>query len=112
MRFRLAPVAVVLSLGLVAAGTTGCRQMAVAWNTCCQRGALVTYEQYQQIDTEANPKLGVEDVMEILGKPMEVHDRNGARVRLDYHAFGMDESLKRAEFHFDKNEKLLKKELW
>lgn len=112
MRVRVVPLIASLSLGLVLASAGGCRQLAGAWNWCCQSGALISYDQYLEIDTEANPKLTVSDVVERLGKPMEVHDRNGARVRIDYHAFGMDDSMKRAEFHFDKSEKLVKKELW
>jgi hypothetical protein len=111
MRLRSVPVLAV-SLGFVLAGSAGCRAMTDFYGWCCLSGELITYDQYQMIDIEANPKPTVDDVINTLGTPMTVQDRNGARVRVDYHAYGLDDKLKRAEFHFDKNEKLVKKELW
>lgn len=111
MQFRTVPVLAV-SLGFVLVGTTGCRVMSDFYGWCCLSGDMVNYDQYQAIDADANPKPSVDDVINSLGKPMAVHDRNGARVRVDYHAYGLDDSMKRAEFHFDRNEKLVKKELW
>ena len=112
MRIRTVPVLAALSLGLVLAGTTGCRAMTDVWGWCCITGELIDYGQYQAIDVDANPKPTVDDVINTLGKPNAIHDRNGVRVRVDYRAYGSDDSLRRAEFHFDKNEKLVKKELW
>jgi hypothetical protein len=109
---RLRTVLTTLSLGLALAGASGCRAMTDVYGAVFLKGDLIDYVQYQQIDPEANPKPSVDDVINRLGKPMEIHDRNGARMRLDYHAYGLDDSLKRAEFHFDKSEKLTKKELW
>lgn len=111
MRIRSVPVLAV-ALGFALVGTTGCRVMTDVWGWCCLSGDVITYDQYRSIDPELNPKPTVDDVINTLGTPMAVHDRNGARVRVDYHAYGLDDSLKRAEFHFDKNEKLVKKELW
>ncbi|MCE9634451.1 MAG: hypothetical protein K8T90_01995 [Planctomycetes bacterium] len=112
MRIRLVPALAAASLGLVLAASTGCRTMTDAYGWAFLSGEMITYDQYQTIDPEASPKPTADDVINTLGKPMAIHDRNGARVRIDYHAYGLDDSLKRAEFHFDKNEKLVKKELW
>ena len=112
MRIRFHAVLSVLSLGLVAAAAPGCRAMTGAYGWAFLSGDIITYDQYGQVDADANPKLTVDDVINTLGKPAALHDRNGARVRIDYHAYGLDDTLKRAEFHFDKNEKLVKKELW
>jgi hypothetical protein len=101
-----------LSLGLFLGAAPGCRTTTDIYGAIFLTGELIDYPQYQQIDPEANPKPTVDDVINTLGKPTAIHDRNGVRVRLDYHAYGLDDSLKRAEFHFDKSEKLTKKELW
>ena len=73
---------------------------------------VITYDQYLAIDTEATPKLTVDDVMNQLGEPVSVHDRDGARRRIDYRAYSLNDELKRAHFQFDKSEKLEKKEMW
>lgn len=112
MRIRPVSVLATLAVGLVLAGTTGCRAMTDVYGSVFLDGDLIDYGQYQMIDADANPKPTVDDVINTLGTPMSVRDRNGARVRLDYHAYGSDDSLRRAEFHFDKSEKLVKKELW
>jgi len=109
---RVRPVLAALSLGLVLAGSPGCRTMTDVYGSIFLSGAVIDYGEYQLIDPEANPKPTADDVINTLGKPMAIHDRNGARVRIDYHAYGLDDSMKRAQFHFDKSEKLVKKELW
>ena len=111
MRIRHVPLLAAASLGLVVAGSAGCGTMNTVRGWFLH-GDVISYDQYLAVDQNADPKPSVEDIMKSLGRPMQVHDRNGARVRLDYHAYGLDDSLKRAEFHFDKNEKLTKKELW
>lgn len=112
MRIRFNAVLAAASLSLVFLAAPGCRAMTSAYGWAFLSGDIVSYDQYAQVDADANPKPSVDDVMNMLGKPSAIHDRNGARVRIDYHAYGLDDTLKRAEFHFDKNEKLVKKELW
>jgi hypothetical protein len=112
MRRRLVRVLATAGLAAVLLTAGGCRQMTDFWGWCCLSGDLIDYEQYLSIDQEANPKPSVDDVISRLGSPASVHDRDGARIRLDYHAYSLNDELKRAQFFFDKNEKLLKKELW
>ncbi len=110
MRCRLALAA--LPLALLLAAAPGCRSVTEATVWAFRKGDLITYEQYMGIDAAANPKPSVDDVINTLGVPNDLHDRDGARVRVDYLCMALNDELKRAEFHFDKNERLLKKELW
>lgn len=99
-----------LAVALGAAG--GCRSMVEAWDSVFWTSQTITYDQYLAIDPEANPKPSADDVIAQLGEPMAIHDRNGAKIRIDYRAWSLNDELKRAEFHFNSNEKLLKKEMW
>jgi hypothetical protein len=103
-----------LATGLlgVALLSGGCRTVVEGWDAVFWTSDVITYDQYLAIDAEATPKPSVDDVIGQLGTPVSVHDRNGARVRIDYRAFSLNDELKRAEFHFDTNEKLMKKEMW
>ncbi|MCG3135019.1 MAG: hypothetical protein HMLKMBBP_02512 [Planctomycetes bacterium] len=110
----MAPRTAVLAatLGLAAAALPGCRTMTETGVWMFRKGDLITYEQYLSIDANADPKPSVDDVINMLGKPNDMRDRDGARVRLDYLALTINDDLKRAEFRFDKNERLVTKELW
>lgn len=112
MRRRLFALVSAAPFALAILASSGCRTMTEASVWAFRRGDLITYEQYQSIDPNANPKPSVDDVINALGSPNDMHDRDGARVRVDYLALSINDELKRAEFHFDKNERLLKKELW
>jgi outer membrane protein assembly factor BamE (lipoprotein component of BamABCDE complex) len=76
------------------------------------KGECLTYEQYLSIDQSANPAPTADQVLKTLGNPLAVRDRDGVRRRVDYYAFSLNGDLKIAEFTFDANEKLVKKELW
>lgn len=104
--------ALFVALGAALLAAPGCRTMTDVYGSVFLSGELIDYAQYQQVDPEAKPQPSVDDVINTLGKPMAIRDQNGARVRLDYHAYGLDDSLKRAEFHFNQQEKLVKKVLW
>jgi len=75
-------------------------------------GTTLTYDQYLSQDVDAVPPVTVDSLIKALGSPADVYDRDGVRRRVEYHAFSMTGDLKRAEFHFDRDEKLTKKELW
>lgn len=109
---RVAPV-LAASLALAALfGAGGCKTIYDGWDAVFWSSDIITYDQYLAIDPEANPKPSADDVIAQLGEPVSVHDRDGSRRRLDYRAYSLNDELKRAEFHFDKNEKLMKKEMW
>ena len=76
------------------------------------KGECITYEKYLSIDQTAIPTPTTDTVIAALGTPMAVHDRNGKRRSIDYHAFSLTGDMKVAVFTFDENEKLVKKELW
>jgi hypothetical protein len=97
---------------LALASLGGCRTITETWVGAVHKGDLITYEQYLSIDPAANPKPSVDDVINTLGTPNDIHDRDGARVRLDYLCMSLNDEVKRAEFHFNKDERLTKKELW
>lgn len=111
-RSRLAMFVAAAPLALVLFGTTGCRTLTEWSVAAVRKGDLITYEQYLSVSSEANPKLSVDDVINILGQPNDMHDRDGSRIRLDYLCLSLNDELKRAEFHFDKTEHLVKKDLW
>jgi len=99
-----------LALALFGAGA--CRSVYETVDIMFMTSDIIEYDEYLAIDTQANPKLTVDDVMKRLGQPASIHDRDGARRRIDYRAFSTNDDLKRAHFQFDKNEKLEKKEMW
>jgi hypothetical protein len=76
------------------------------------KGNVLTYEQYLSIDPAATPTPTADTVLQQLGMPLSVKDRDGVRRRIDYHAYSLTGDLKNAEFSFDENEKLVKKDLW
>ena len=76
------------------------------------KGSCLTYEQYLSLDQDASPPPTADMVLATLGAPKAVHDRDGARRRIDYYAYSLTGELKIAEFSFDDSEKLTKKELW
>ena len=75
-------------------------------------GTVLTYDAYLSQDVNAVPPVTVDSLIETLGPPADVYDRDGVRRRVEYHSYSMTGDLKRAEFHFDRDEKLVKKELW
>ncbi len=90
----------------------GCQSVKEGYAYAFLSGATLTYDQYLSQDVDAVPPVTVESLIDVLGKPADVYDRNGIRRRVDYHSFSLTGDLKRAEFHFDRDEKLIKKELW
>jgi hypothetical protein len=76
------------------------------------KGECLSYEKYLSVDPTAVPTPTVDTVISQLGTPMNVHDRNGKRRSVDYHAYSLTGEMKVAVFTFDENEKLVKKELW
>lgn len=76
------------------------------------KGNCLTYDQYLSVDQSAVPTPTADYVLKTLGDPMSVRDRDGIRRRIDYHSYSLTGELKIAEFTFDENEKLVKKELW
>jgi len=108
--------AVVVASGLLAltgvlAAAPGCAASR-AFQCMFMKGNCITYEQYLSVDQSSVPKPTAESVLQMLGGPMAVHDRNGIRRSIDYHAYSLTGELKIATFTFDDNEKLEKKELW
>lgn len=111
MRPFLRAASAALLLGALA-GLSGCTTTKKWYADTFLAGNVLTYEQYLSMDQDANPPPTVDDVLAKLGTPMDVRDSDGVRRRLDYHAFSLTDDLKIAEFHFDSNERLMKKELW
>jgi hypothetical protein len=108
--------AVLLASGLatlcgVLAAAPGCSSMSSA-RCWFLKGACLTYEQYLAVDQTANPAPTADYVIKTLGAPLEVHDRDGVPRRVDYHCYSLNGDMKIAEFQFDENQKLVKKELW
>src|SRR5262245_34862857 len=75
-------------------------------------GDVLTYTQYLSVDQSGTPAPTPDYVLKTLGKPLEVHDRNGVIRSIDYHCYSLNDDLKIASFFFDENQKLVKKELW
>ena len=103
------------ALGLVLAASpllVGCRTSKEAYAGVFLTGATLTYDQYLSQDVKAVPQVTVQSLVEALGKPRSVVDRDGLTRRVEYHTFSLNGDLKMAEFHFDVNERLVKKELW
>ena len=92
--------------------TGGCKSVTESWGDTVWTSDTITYDAYLAIDAQANPKPTADEVIAKLGEPLSVHDSNGAMRRVDYRAWSPDDELRRAQFHFDKNEKLVKKEMW
>jgi len=108
--------AIVLASGLLAlAGTLvaapGCSTTSSV-RCWFLTGRCLSYEQYLSLDQDASPPPTAATVLSTLGAPKSVHDRDGVRRRIDYYAYSLTGDLKIAEFTFDENEKLVKKELW
>ena len=103
----------VLALLVGALGvSTGCKSMKEVYADTLYIGETLTYDEYLSIDSDRVPPFSAAEVLGRLGKPSEVYDRDGLRRRIEYNAFSLNDELKRAEFHFDTNEELVKKELW
>jgi len=104
------------ALGLITVAALGslggCQSTKEAYADTFLAGRTITYDEYLELNTQGTVPVSVDDVIARLGKPASVHDRDGARRRLDYHAFSMTGELKRAEFHFDREERLTKKAMW
>ena len=103
----LLAVAVAAPLAVLPGCSTG--QSVRCWFL---KGTCLSYQDYLSVDQDANPAPTADSVLSKLGKPLAVHDRDGIRRRIDYYAYSLTDDLKIAEFTFDENEKLLKKELW
>lgn len=104
----------VLAVGLAAAAGTlgGCQTVKETYADAFYSGTVLTYEQYLSIDQTANPAPTADEVMEALGNPSSVKDRDGVKRRVEYWAFSLTGEIKRAEFHFNEFGRLEKKELW
>jgi hypothetical protein len=100
-----------IALGFVLAAAPGCAASR-AFQCMFFKGNCISYDQYLSVDQSAVPTPTAEAVLQSLGNPMAVHDRNGIRRSIDYHAYSLTGELKIAVFTFDDNEKLVKKELW
>ncbi len=99
----------ILFLGGALVALPGCETSPRCWFL---KGNCLTYDQYLTMDQSANPAPTADLVLKTFGKPMSVHDRDGIRRRIDYYSYSLTGDLKIAEFTFDENEKLVKKELW
>lgn len=106
MKRTLFVVAALAGLAATLSTAPGCSMGAVF------AGNVLSYEQYLSIDQDMKPTPTADTVLQALGMPKTVHDRNGVRRRIDYNAKSLTGDLKTAEFTFDENEKLVKKELW
>ncbi len=104
--------AFLVALFLLSGTTAGCTSVKSLYSGVFHTGNLITYEQYLSLDQDANPPPTVDEVIAKLGKPRAVHDRDGARRVIEYHAFSLTDELRVAEFHFDDKERLTKKQLW
>lgn len=105
----------VLTVGAVLAAAVplvGCQSVKETYAHTFLSGATLSYDQYLSQDVDSVPPVTVDSLIDALGEPADVYDRDGIRRRVEYHAFSMTGDLKRAEFHFDRDEKLVKKELW
>jgi hypothetical protein len=77
------------------------------------KGEVLSYDQYRTAgDPTDNPQPTADTILKQLGQPRAVHDRDGVIRRLDYHSYSLNGDLKVAEFTFDENQRLTKKELW
>jgi hypothetical protein len=90
----------------------GCQATKEVYADTFYKGTTLSYDQYLSQDVESVPPVTADSLIEALGDPADVYDRDGVRRRIEYNAFSMTGDLKRAEFHFDRDEKLVKKELW
>jgi hypothetical protein len=101
-----------LVLASSALAVTGCQSTKDAYANVFLSGTVLTYEQYLSIDQNADPPISAETVIERLGDPREVRDVDGVKRMVSFWAYSFTGDLKRAEFHFDRMGKLMKKELW
>ena len=109
VRSHVLNLAVLAGMFTVTLGTLGGCSTVKGWFL---KGEVLTYEKYLTVDQSAKPTPTAETVIATLGMPKAVHDRDGIRRRIDYYAYSLTGDLKVAEFTFDENEKLVKKELW
>ncbi len=112
MKTRMARCALGLLLAATPLLSGGCQAMTETYASVFYSGQTLTYDEYLSQDSHAVPQVTVDSLIETLGEPRSVFDRDGMRRRIEYHAFSMTGDLKIAEFHFDANERLIKKELW
>ena len=105
---RLAAVAT-LAAALATAGCPSAKRWYADTLLC---GETITYQQFLDQDQYADPKPTVDDVLRSLGEPLEVIQGKGFRRKLVYHGYNVHDDLARAEFTFDKDERLMKKEMW
>ena len=100
----------ILSLA-VAAG--GCKSIKETYAETFLTGEILTYEQYRAVGEYPAPRPTARDVLDSLGEPADVdYDDDGRIRKIVYHAFSLLDQLKRAEFHFDGDGVLTKKDLW
>ena len=99
--------------------TAGCKTVKEAYADTVLRGETITYEQYLSMITIDQAKAAgsgdpanADQLIARLGKPASVYDLNGKRRKIVYNAFSLSDELKKAEFHFNENEVLMKKQLW
>lgn len=102
----------VLGLALTVLSAPGCRTVKEAYAHTLLTGEILSYEEYLSIGEGADPHPTAQQVLDRLGEPEHVEMQNGKRFRIRYHAFSIMEMLKRAEFVFDEDERLTKKDLW
>ncbi len=112
MRTKSARSLVLAAALAVAPLLGGCQSATELYADAFLRGNVLSYDEYLSQDRNAVPPVTADSLLEALGPPADVFDRDGIRRRIDYHAFSLTGVLKRAEFHFDKDEQLTKKDLW
>ena len=112
MRCRIPALVLAAPLAFVLFGAVGCRSIKETGVAMFRHGDLITYEQYMQVGGDGGAKPSVDDVINMLGEPNDMHDRDGKRIRLDYLCLTMNDEIKRAEFKFNSAERLLTKDLW
>lgn len=92
----------------------GCRTVKELYADTVLKGDTITYQQYLDIVSEGpdSERTTADRLIARLGNPASVYDRNGKRRMIVYNAFSMTDELKKAEFHFDDDERCTKKQLW
>jgi hypothetical protein len=92
----------------------GCKTVKELYADTVLKGDTITYQQYLDIVSEGaeSERTTADRLIARLGNPASVYDRNGKRRMIVYNAFSMTDELKKAEFHFDENERCTKKQLW
>lgn len=90
----------------------GCKSVKEMYADVVLKGDTITYQQYLDMAIDGPDRVSADMLIAKLGKPASVKDRNGKRRLIYYNAFSLTDELKKAEFHFDEDEMLMKKELW